>query len=237
MLDFFLELLARRIDLYNDRIDSWDGKGFKIQPKIKVEIESYDPVAYRETMAWLRTKFMSVDNLKPCVARALKEAIEIAEKFIKLDLADIGCFLMIQENHIAYVDLIDGDLNINKNADRITSDRDLVFCFVHELRHIWQHKHKGLKIKTPDIWMYEGAEIDVEFLHDLMNGSAKNTDDLAPYFQLPWEADANGFAHHVMGSYIPESYGLSAALKFCIFPKDLDNELFFSYHNQYITSS
>lgn len=99
---------------------------------------------------------------------------------------------------------------------------DIRFTIYHELRHIWQsqvgaHELKEDENGRPEHHWFDGTICTAEETNSYLNAL-----DYPKYHQLPWEADANGFAHHIMGSYIPHDEVLAESIKFSTDPRFLN---------------
>lgn len=101
-------------------------------------------------------------------------------------------------------------LKIGINLSRSLSFLDFKFIIAHELRHIQQFKEKILDYDGPySIWTPTNF---VKHMDDLNYLIKYNKDE---YNKIPWEADANGFAHAAMNYYIPENAYLANSIKWC----------------------
>lgn len=75
------------------------------------------------------------------------------------------------------------------------SDEYIRFTIAHELRHVWQYKHKKLTHR------WDGTEWrriwdNVEYLNSHTNKLFRNSP--AAYKLQPWEKDANDYANRVL---------------------------------------
>jgi hypothetical protein len=97
---------------------------------------------------------------------------------------------------------------------------DVLFVVIHELRHHVQYSRGMLKldkVEETNVWR-DGYTVPISDILVMLHDCSGRSDDL--YVQLPWEADANGYAHHAMSSYVPKDPFLANAVKFCTLPEE-----------------
>jgi len=89
------------------------------------------------------------------------------------------------------------------------NERDILFVYIHELRHAVQHRRGWLKSNGIGGIIWHGINYGLP----IYPGQAG-------YCAQPWEADANGYAHYAMGGYIPTEPRLRRTIDFCTRPAE-----------------
>lgn len=115
-----------------------------------------------------------------------------------------------------YADNINYKVGFNPDVTDCRSD--FLFTVLHEFRHIEQTETDLMRVKPLGddnahfLWTRTGYSING---HDITKMTRSNIEH---YQQLPWEADANGFAHYKLDSYIPRHPVLARGVVFCTIP-------------------
>jgi hypothetical protein len=169
-------------------------------------------------------KFREIIDLSGWQREALEAALLLfpGEDFSELAVA--GSYVMDAHGAAFFPSgLFDADAGLPKvfigeKLRELCSQKDVIFIIVHELRHFIQFK-KNMIIYHDDLdGLFTQWRDGTRVPQQTQNVFAAI--DHASYFQLPWEADANGYAHHTMGCYIPENMMLAESVKYCTIPEE-----------------
>lgn len=133
------------------------------------------------------------------------------------------------------------DNTVAFNPDLTDYREDFLFTVLHELRHIEQTETDLMRVSPLGVndaeflWTQTGYSISGSNVVKLTRQNIEH------YQQLPWEADANGFAHYKLDHYIPKHPVLARGVVFCTIPinpyiKVAQDAVRISDHNKHRTS-